>query len=205
MGFFEKLFGIETAPQKKAQPFPPVDDLMTSQFPAFYLNANYNKLRKLYRDLYISRLKCIGFTENNAEKMFEFECDIIRRCDKPYLLDPQFTQSWLFDLSVPFLPNSYTQEAILKEKLLTIGELAKIIDEAEYHWWNSRERLDISPAAYTEIRHWFYNRPLLNGPGERFTVSYFKAISEETGIPYEHLGNFCGLEGHHLKWKKWRS
>ena len=128
MGLFDKLFG-KKEPEKEAPPAPPkpnippitsTEGLMTSQFAALYLRDNDPK----YRDIYMRRLTQLGFGEDDAGKMFRFECDIVRRYGKQYLLHPQFTQFWFFSLVQPFFVQyPKTQEDILKEKFLTMSEI----------------------------------------------------------------------------------
>ena len=202
MGLFDKLFG-KKEPEKKAesttvisnaQPTMPTEKLMTSQFPALYLKEN----KLVYRDIYLRQLMRIGFNQKNAEKMFEFECDIIRRHGKQYLQHPQFTELWFFGLRQPFfLQYPKSKEDILKEKYLTMSEICKIVDEAEWHYWNSHER-NLSSEVWEEICEW-----RLKGPGIEFASTYFEMIEKETGIPTENIGNLCALQGEHLNRYKW--
>ena len=101
---------------------------MTSQLPALYLQEN----QTVYRNNYVRRLESIGFKQKDAEKMFDFECEVIRKFNKQYLLHPQFTKMWFFGLKQPFFRQyPKTKADILKERYLTVSELCKIIDEAE--------------------------------------------------------------------------
>lgn len=179
MGLLNKLFGKKESEKKvqsasavsNIQPPIPTEKLMTSQFPALYLKDN----NQAYRDIYIRQLKKIGFNQKNAEKMFEFECDIIRRHGKQYLQHPQFTELWFFGLRQPFfLQYPKTKEDILKEKYLTMSEICKIVDEAEWHFWNSHEK-NLSDEVWAEIYAWH-----LKGPGAEFATTYFEMIEKET-------------------------
>lgn len=175
-------------------PTMPSENLMTSQYPALYLEEN----NPSYRNLYIQKLMSLGFNQTNAERMFLFECDIIRRYNKQYLLHPQFTQLWFFNLEQPFfLQYPKTKEDILKEKFLTVSELCKIIDEAEWHFWNSHEER-LSDAVWGEIYMW-----RLKGSGADYAISYFEMIQQETGIPLENLAALCSWQGGHLNRYKW--
>ena len=202
MGLLNKLFGKKESEKKvqsasavsNIQPPIPTEKLMTSQFPALYLKDN----NQAYRDIYIRQLKKIGFNQKNAEKMFEFECDIIRRHGKQYLQHPQFTELWFFGLRQPFfLQYPKTKEDILKEKYLTMSEICKIVDEAEWHFWNSHEK-NLSDEVWAEIYAWH-----LKGPGAEFATTYFEMIEKETGIPSENIIALCGLQGEHLSRFKW--
>lgn len=203
MGLFDKLFG-KKEPEKNKQDGPapsnvppsmPTEKLMTSQFPALYLKEN----NSAYRDIYLRKLMEIGFRRKNAEKLFEFECDVIRKYGKEYLTQEDFTVCWLFDLRQPFFSQyPKTKEDILKEKYLTMSEICKLIDEAQWHFWNSHEK-NLSDEVWGEIYAWH-----LRGPGGTFATSYFDMIAKETGVPSENIWALCNLQGTHLNFYKWK-
>lgn len=198
MGLFDKLFGkkdIEKNNQISYQTSVPTEALMTSQLPALYLSEN----NQAYRNIYLRKLMSIGFNKTNAEKMFDFECEIISKHGKKYLQHPQFTELWFFGLRQPFfLQYPKTKEDILKEKYLTMSEICKIVDEAEWHFWNSHEK-NLSDEVWSEIYAWH-----LKGPGIEFATTYFEMIEKETGIPTENISALCGLQGEHLSKYKWK-
>lgn len=168
---------------------------MTSQLPALYLQSE----KKSDRDDYLERLTSLGFTERDAKKLFDFEADIIRKFPKQYLLDSKFTNMWFFSLKQPFFQQyPKTKEDILKERFLTVSELCKIIDEAEWHFWNSHEKA-LPDGVWSEICAW-----RLKGPGAEFAIRYFKMIEEVTGIPEESLAKLSSEQGKHLSQYKWR-
>ena len=167
---------------------------MTSQLPALYLQEN----NTMHRDRYIRRLEGIGFTKKDAETMFDFECEVIRKYDKPYLLQPRFTKMWVFDLQQPFFRQfPKTKEDILKERYLTVSELCKIIDEAEWHFWNSHEK-ELPEGVWPEICEW-----RLKGPGAEFAIRYFEMIEKAAGIPEESIAKLSSEQGRHLSRYKW--
>ena len=130
--------------------------------------------------------------------MFDFECNVIRRHGKEFLLQPQFARSWLFDLKEPvFTQFPKTKAELLQETFFTVSELCKLIDEAEWHFWNSHEKA-MSDAVWTEIIEW-----RLRGPGGRFAGEYFSMIESTTGIPGESIGRLCALQGSYLSAVKW--
>lgn len=167
---------------------------MTSQLPALYLQGNDT----VYRDDYVRRLESIGFKRKDALKMFDFECEIVRKFNKQYLLNPQFTKMWFFSLNQPFFQQyPETKEDILKERFLTVSELCKIIDEAEWHFWNSHER-ELPGGVWREICEW-----RLKGPGAEFAIQYFEMIEKATGIPKESIAKLSSEQGRHLSLYKW--
>lgn len=198
MGLFDKLFGKKDIVKNNKMSYQtavPTEKLMTSQLPALYLSEN----NQAYRNIYLRKLMAIGFNKTNAEKMFDFECEIIRKHGKKYLQHPQFTELWFFGLRQPFfLQYPKTKEDILKEKYLTMSEICKIVDEAEWHFWNSHEK-NLSDEVWTEIYAWH-----LKGPGIEFATTYFEMIEKETGIPSKNISALCGLQGEHLSKYKWK-
>lgn len=170
------------------------DNLMTSQLVALYLYEN----KVAYKNMYIKRLLNLGINEEDIEKLFEFECNIIKTFDKKYLLHPQFTQMWFFVLDKPFFPQyPNKKDDILKECFLTISEICKIIDEAEWHYWNSHER-ELSDIVWKEIFEW-----RLKGAGGTFAVQYFDMIEEKIGVASESLVKLINDQGLHLSKYKW--
>ena len=86
----------------------------------------------------------------------------------------------------------------MKERSLTISELCKIIDEAEWHFWNSHENR-VPDSVWTEICEW-----RLKGPGAEFAIGYFKMIAEATGISMNSLASLSSEQGSHLNRYKWQ-
>ena len=85
-----------------------------------------------------------------------------------------------------------------KEKFFTVSELCKIIDEAEWHFWNSHERV-MSDEVWEEIFQW-----RIQGAGGEFGERYFEMISRETGIELSSLAALSNAQGKHLSRYKWR-
>ena len=168
---------------------------MTSKLPALYLHEQ----NASYRDIYINKLCVLGIKNEDAQKLFQFECNVICKYGKQFLLDSKFTYSWFFGLKQPFF-QSYpkSKEEMLREKSLTISELCKIIDEAEWHFWNSHEK-NVPDSVWTEICEW-----RLKGPGTEFAMSYFEMIAETTGISMNSLASLSSEQGSHLSLYKWR-
>lgn len=168
--------------------------LMTSQFVALYLSKNRNEYRRQY-DLRLSKL---GFDKQETERLFEFECSIIKKFGKKYLLKPNFVCGWFFNLKHPFFINyPKRKEDIIKEHFLTVSEICKIVDEAEWHFWNSHED-SISDEVFGEIYEW-----RLRGNGMIFAGKYFEMIEKETGVSSEHLDKLIGEQGEMLCRYKW--
>lgn len=204
MNIFRRLFGGRYA-DKNTEPMyrsvakqsdSCVQDkhLMISQYAAYYMY----KQSEPHKNQYLIRLNNLGFTKDEAKCLLEFECDVLRRFQKHYLLSPDFTKTWLFGLSQPFFkeyPN--TKESILKEHYLTISEICKIVDEAEWHYWNSHE-IELPDDVWEEIYDWH-----LHGNGGQFAIEYFKSVAAKTGIPEIKLAEYTSCEGAHLSKYKW--
>ena len=188
MGLFDKLI------KKQNQEEKPNEIFMISQYAAFYVYQG----SEYHKNQYINKLVELKFNKNEAKKLLDFESDILRRFDKKYLLEPDFTKMWFFDLSQPFFksfPNK--KDEILKEHFLTVSEICKIIDEAEWHFWNSHEKVS-SDEVWQEIFSWS-----MRGGGMGFGVKYFKMIAESTGIPEDKIADYSSNEGGHLNKYKW--
>ena len=141
----------------------------------------------------------MGFDRAEAAKLFDFECDVLKRFNRRYLLRPNFTQQWFFGLSQPFFMHYPTQKNdILKERYFTLSELCKLVDEAEWHYWNSHESPK-SDAVWEEICDW-----RMGGAGGAFAVQYFEMVSSLTGISEKKIGAYTSNEGKHLNQYKWR-
>lgn len=172
--------------------------LMTSQLVALYLDKRQGGGTSEYRNLYISRLMKLGIPKTDAEKIFNFESEAIKKHNKKYLLSPNFTTCWFFGLQQKFF-NNYPQnkDDILKEHYLSISEICKIIDEAEWHFWNSHERI-LAEDVWGEICQW-----RRKGPGGDFAFKYFLMIIELTGISEQSLVSLVQEQAVHLNQYKW--
>ena len=149
-------------------------------------------------DRYIMELKKLGFSNEQAERLLQVERDIIRRFGKRYLLESNFDQAWFMGLQHPFFEKyPKTMDDVKKERFFTISEVAKFIDEAEWHFWNSHER-DLPQGVFEEISTW-----RLRGKGGDFGIQYCQEISQETGIPIELFAKYFSHEANHLNKYKW--
>lgn len=168
--------------------------MMLSQMPALFARDGEGA----YRDCYVGSLMKLGIPKKEAVKLFRFEGEVIRRWNKQYLTDPKFVKSWFFGLRQKFF-TAYpsAKEDVLRERFFTVSELCKLIDEAEWHFWNSHER-GLSPEVWQEICDW-----RLDGPGGEFAIRYFETISKETGVPMEHLAKYSNREGSQVNIFKW--
>lgn len=190
MGLFSKLLGGGASAKK-----PVIDEnLMLSQYAAHYVYEGSEEHKKIY----LEKLGKMGFSEEEAEKLLEFECGILKRFRKSYLLEKRYTKMWYFGLAQPFF-TGYPKEKddILKEHFLTLSEVCKIIDEAEWHFWNSHEKV-MPDGVWGEIAGW-----RLNGPGGDFAIKYFIQTASELGIPEERIAAYSQNEGGHLNKYKW--
>ena len=208
MGILGKIFGssskTETTAKAKATPNAnanlkpksnPNKPYMISQYPALYL---YEHSKKAKKDG-IAALKELGFSDSQAEKFFDYECGILEKYRKTYLADPDFVSMWAFNLNKPIF-SSYpsTKEELKKEHFITVSELSMIIDEAEWHFWNSHEK-NLSNEVWGDICRW-----RMQGAGGNFAVEYYMMIAEELGLPIELMQNISNRDGGLLKEYKWK-
>ncbi|MBR5288596.1 MAG: hypothetical protein IKU34_08440 [Clostridia bacterium] len=201
MGFLDFLFSNKKDKEQKGkeQEFRTretidTQTLMTSQLAALYLHErNFT-----YRDIYIQKLAAGGVPLADAQRLFEFECGVMERHAKPYLLEPGFTKNWFFGLKAPFFQvYPKTKADILKERSLTVSELCKLIDEAEWHFWNSHEK-NVPGEVWAEICAW-----RMNGPGAEFAMRYFEMIAAQTGVSMDSIAALSNEQGSHLSRYKW--
>lgn len=100
--------------------------------------------------------------------------------------------------STIFLNYPKDKSDILKEQYFTISEICKIIDEAEWHFWNSHER-KLSDDVWNEIIAW-----RLKGAGAEFAIEYFEMLSSVLHIPSESIAQISASQGQHLSVHKWK-
>ena len=175
---------------------PPGDDsLMLSQFAAQAVYCG----SEAHAEKYLRVLRSLGYRDTEARAIFDFECGVLRRYRKDYLLSPDFTASWFFGLNKPFFGEEPKEKPeLLRERFFTLGELCKLVDEAEWHWYNSHER-ELPDAVFAELAAW-----RLNGGGGEFAGAYFTAVAKELGLPPDALARYTNHEGTHLKKHKWK-
>lgn len=126
------------------------------------------------------------------EKLFSFEKQVCRNWPSPYLLREDFTNMNLYpfrDLKEP--------DFIMEHQCLTISELSKIIDEAEWCYYNLHER-GMPEEDWYKICQW-----RLKGPGGDFGIRYCEKISQQLDIPLKMLSAYVNHEGKHLDKYKW--
>lgn len=169
--------------------------LMICQYAAYYAKDNQVE----YKKAYIDRLCAIGIKPDDAEKLFDFEYNVCLNHDKQYLLNDNFTEMWLMDLSKPFLNDLWDKKDYIRDShFLTIGELCKLIDEAEWHFYNSHEK-EISNVVWAEIYEW-----RRKGHGGKFTVEeYLPMVSKTTGVSMDVLQKIVNYYGSFLNIHKW--
>ncbi len=200
MGLLQTLFPKKDLPEKRAAgesgKKPRREGLMLSQYPALFLSEQDSS----YRDEYVLLLKRAGVPGTDALRLFAFECDVLRNHPKPYLLDAGFARAWFFGLRQPFfLRYPKEQEDILNERFLMLSEICKLIDEAEWHFWNSHER-ELSDEVWGEIYAW-----RLGGQGGQFAARYFEMAAAVSGAAEQSVWQFSDREGTFLKYNKWRA
>ena len=170
-------------------------DLMLSQYAAHYAYEGSEE----HKNIYLTKLQSeLGFTAEQADALLEFECSVLKRYEKKLLLRDDYTELWLFDLGQPYFREyPKEQEDIRKECALCLSEVCKLIDEAEWHFWNSHE-LNLSDEVWGEIFSWH-----LKGKGGEFAIGYFQKVMQMTGIPRNKIAAYSSHEGKHLSENKW--
>ena len=208
MSFFNKLFmkkenvSSTTKPEVSTEKVSVPDaeailqnDLMIVQYAAYY--TEYGD--EIYRKTYLEKTEALGIPREEAIHIFNFECDVCKKFNKKYLLELNFVKLWFMGLRQPFFVRyPKTKDEICKETFFTIGELSKLIDEAEWHFWNSSER-DLSDDVWQEIYDW-----RLQGKGGEYTVNtYLPAVCKKYSISMDSFKKLVNYYGSFLNKNKW--
>ena len=209
MPMFEKLFknkkrnctaeaGAEVSPARPSAPVPESilsNNLMIVQLAAYY--TAYGD--EIYKKTYLEKTETLGIPKTEAVNIFNFECDVCKKYNKEYLLNPDFVKVWFMDLQQPFFLNyPKTQDEVCKEFFFTIGEVSKFLDEAEWHYWNSHER-ELTDEVWEEIFSW-----RLQGKGGMYVVdTYLPAICEKYSVSMDSFSKLVNHYGTFLSRYKW--
>lgn len=108
--------------------------ILTSQLLYLWMETK----KPCYRWEYERRLKICGLDSQTIRKTMEFEEAIFQKFPRPEMLDPKFIARPLLTLRKPFLPNPIDHYETNFEYPLSY--VIRISDEADYHFWYSRER-----------------------------------------------------------------
>lgn len=174
---------------QQSTPAVTMEQLMTSQLPGIFTLVE----KPIFHTTYIKRLKALGFNEESAEKLFQFEDDTIKKFDKKYMWEPNFTRMWMCGLEKPFLEGyPEDEDDLLEERFFTVSELCKFIDEAEWHFWNSHERIE-NDEVWAEIYQW-----RRSGAGGEFTLRYCEMLADITGASMKDFARLINANGEHL-------
>lgn len=153
MSFFSKLFKAKKSTPIKEDSIPTdapsspgldYSKLLTSQLLALYLSTDCPD----YRNEYLRRLKLCGASAQAISNMETFETEILRRIQRPEMLDETFVSMPLFSLVKPFLPENISYYESHFD--FPLSYIVKLSDEAEWHFWNSHEK-DLSDDVWSEI------------------------------------------------------
>jgi hypothetical protein len=174
------------------------EGFLLSQYAALYTQNSGSSLMNCVKNQYLKELDRIGIPKEKAEKLFAFEYDVCQRHGKPALLDNSFIRKWFMGLKHPyFVHYPSTEQEIIKERFFTIGEMCKLIDEAEWLYWNCHE-MDLGSEVFGEISKW-----RRCGKGAEAAYHYFESIREEIGVSMEDLKRYVNREGSQLNRYKW--
>ena len=118
--------------------------ILTSQLVAYWAATGEEK----YKKEYLRRMKLCGVSDELAEKTFGFEEEILKRCPRPEMTDPDFIAKPMFSLGGCVLnhPISYYETHFD----YPLSYIVKLSDEAEWHFWNSHEK-NLPEDVWTEI------------------------------------------------------
>lgn len=160
------------------------------------LVALYNKTRESrYKLEYLRRLKMIGFNNEEADSMFEFEFRIVRYDGKGNLTDNKYIYKPGFDYKSVPLPQG--DKWYVEHQMFLLSELVKICDEAENTWTYSKDQITdetIRNRVYTLTRY----------GEENLFVSYLKMMEDESHISMDLLKAYAKAEQDMLYRYRWK-
>jgi len=165
---------------------------MTGQLVALYVHTKDIK----YREEYARRLKRIGFTTAEADRMFQYESHIMLDhwfyipvlCDEQYLCKDWFDyEERRFDHSTHYC---------IRERCFVCSEITKIWDEAE-QFVACEEKHDVPDGVWREM-YW-----LSHVEGARLFVDYIKSMAENSGVAHEKVKKYSAAEQKLLFRYKW--
>ena len=177
--------------KKASAEFNMYQDIMSGS-----LVALYNKTRESrYKLEYLRRLKMIGFSNEEADSMFQFEFKIVRYDGKGNLTDNKYIYKPEFDYKSIPLPQG--DKWYVEHQMFLLSELVKICDEAENTWTYSKEQITdetIRNRVYTLTRY----------GEENLFVSYLKMMNDESHISMDLLKAYAKAEQDLLYRYRWK-
>lgn len=165
-------------------------DLMTGTLAAIYGKTGDAH----YKKEYIRRLKYIGFSGDDAEKMLDYEVGITKEYVNDLLADPKYIYTDYFDFSKPIL--SADRKTYAEQQIFTVSEVSKICDEAAWHAENSRYKMKRDDVA-DEVN-------MLASYGENGLLQeYLRIMAEKSGVNIGLIQKYSVSEQNLLIMYKW--
>ena len=163
---------------------------MTGQLIALYKQTH----RQEYQTEYMTRLQKIGFSAEEAARLFFLELMIIKHFSIQNLAAEDYLNSTYFDLQNVRFPES--TEYYISHQTFTVSEIVKIWDEAEWHYHYSHEK-ELSAPVWQEI--YAISR---YGGGELY-LGYIRMIAEHSQLPEDKIHRYARAEQGLLYKYKW--
>jgi len=164
--------------------------LMTGQLVALYKKSE----DEIYREEYLRRLVYLGFSSEESECMFNYECRIVKEKSMERLCKPDYMFSSEFNLIIPEF--SQEEEYYIENQMFLCSEITKIWDEAEWHMVWSHETIKSEPV-WSEIF-----RISKHGGADLF-IGYMEAMSNLSGVLLEKIRKYSQAEQKMLFKYKW--
>lgn len=163
---------------------------MTGQLIALYKQTHLPE----YQTEYMTRLKIIGFSKEEATRLFFLELMIIKHFSIPKLAADDYLNSAYFDLQNVRFPES--NEYYISHQTFTVSEIVKIWDEAEWHYHYSHEK-ELPEPVWQEIA------AISRYGGGELYLGYIRMIAEHSQLPEDKIHRYAYAEQGLLYKYKW--
>lgn len=216
MGLLDKLFGTkkttettvadmkagqkETAETEKRVSAGPTNEELARWFQCLTtgtLVATYKKRQdETLKKEYLRRLVFIGFSPEEAEKLFDYELRILTPQALESLSDPEYMDGWYFSMQDVLLSGGL--QAQIDGQVFLVTEVTKIWDEAEYLYQTTEENeRDLFSPVWDEIyRISRYGGNLLLQP-------YLREMAKRAGVDQARLQYYAAAEQQMMFKYKW--
>ena len=171
--------------------FTSYKNLLTGQLVAMYKKTHDNS----YADEYERRLRCIGFTGEEATNLFMFELMILKQANTDMLAEKDYITTSCFNLAdISFRE---TDEWYIEHQWFLLSEIVKICDEADHLWQTHRDSFENET-----VRDMIYN--LSRYGGAELFVGYLDMMAEKSHTSPDLIYTYARNEQGLLWIYKWR-